>query len=71
MSRSKFRDNKNCSDRGPYVKATMDDSPVSVSAEERDYYYNLDFLCGTYHAHADRFKHYEGPCHGLGCGDEE
>lgn len=43
---------------------------TSVEPEERDYYYNLDFLCGTYHNPKNRGARKDiKPEHALGYGE--
>jgi hypothetical protein len=63
--------NSRSSDKGPQ-KNDGRWVQYSVDPEERDYYYNLDFLCGTYHNPKNRGHRVDiEPWHGLGYGEEE
>lgn len=59
------------SEKAPFVKDDGRDVVCWVSPEERDYYYNMDFLCGTHHGPKKNKKEIEAPYHGLGFGEDE
>lgn len=67
----RFPNNAKWTEAPPPRKNDSQDVSISVTSEERDYYYNLDFLTGTYHNHHGRFKTITGPCHGLGYGEDK
>lgn len=67
-----FPNNRRSSDKAPFVKDDGREVVCWVSPEERDYYYNLDFLTGTYHGwHSAKGKGKIPPSHGLGYGEDE